>query len=49
MEGDTASGQAEAMFQSWESSGDGVQKVVRSRYEKTFHFRKVNGGWLIEL
>jgi hypothetical protein len=49
VEGDTASGQAEAMFQSWESSGDGVQKVVRSRYEKTFHFRKVNGGWLIEL
>jgi hypothetical protein len=49
VEGDTASGQAESMMQHLSSSGDGVEKVVRSRHDKTFHFRQVNGGWLIEL
>jgi hypothetical protein len=48
VEGETASGQAEAIFQSWLIDGGG-KKVVRSRYDKTVHFRKVNGGWLIEL
>jgi hypothetical protein len=46
--GDTASGQAESMKQHLSSSGDGVEKVVRRRYDQTFQFRKVNGGWLIE-
>src|SRR5262245_12748820 len=42
VEGDTASGQAESMMQHLSSSGDGVDKVVRSRYDKAIHFRKVN-------
>ena len=49
VDGDTASGQTESMMQHLSSSGDGVYKVVRSRYDKTFQFRKVNGGWLIDL
>jgi hypothetical protein len=52
VEGDTASGQAVTIYQSLliEVSNEGkrIQKVVRSRYDKTFRFRKVNGGWLIE-
>ena len=49
VEGDTASGQAEMVNEDQVSYGNGVHKVVCSRYDKTFHFRKVNGGWLIDL
>jgi hypothetical protein len=53
VEGDTASGQADSIYQSLSNEvsdeGKRVQKRVRTRFDNTLRFRKVNGGWLIEM
>jgi len=48
VDGDTATGKAEMISESKASYGNGVYKVVCTRYDTTYYFRKVNGGWLIE-